>query len=99
CHGNRAWWGSPEPTETDFLRDPEGPGWHLDRTRFEAWLRREAVARGAVLVCPATLRAVTRQTGGWQVVLDAPGGLVELQTRVLIDASGRSASLARRLGA
>jgi flavin-dependent dehydrogenase len=99
CHGNRAWWGSTEPTETDFLRDPEGPGWHLDRTRFEAWLRREAVARGAVLVCPATLRAVARQADRWQVALDRPQGPVELQVRALIDASGRSASLARRLGA
>ena len=53
CHATRAIWGSRAPTETDFLRDPEGPGWHLDRARFDAWLRREAVARGAALVRPA----------------------------------------------
>jgi flavin-dependent dehydrogenase len=99
CHGNRAAWGSSEPTEIDFLRDPEGSGWHLDRTRFEAWLRREAVARGAALACPATLRAVTGLADGWRVALDGPRGVVELQARALIDASGRSAGIARRCGA
>lgn len=28
-----------EPVESDFLRDPDGHGWHLDRARFDAWLR------------------------------------------------------------
>lgn len=99
CHGNRAAWGSPALTETDFLRDLDGSGWHLDRGRFEAWLRRVAVARGAALVCPATLRAVTRSPEGWRVALDGPRGVVELQARALIDASGRAARLARQLGA
>jgi 2-polyprenyl-6-methoxyphenol hydroxylase-like FAD-dependent oxidoreductase len=30
-HGKRAVWGGPVPEETDFLRDPDGHGWHLDR--------------------------------------------------------------------
>src|SRR5262249_52412441 len=53
CHGNRAFWGGQRMTETDFLRDTDGHGWHIDRTRFDAWLRRVAVARGAILVTPA----------------------------------------------
>src|SRR3954447_6229446 len=36
-HGKRAVWGSPVPEETDFLRDPDDHGWHLDRARFENW--------------------------------------------------------------
>jgi flavin-dependent dehydrogenase len=99
CHGNLATWGSPALTETDFLRDLDGSGWHLDRGRFEVWLRRVAVARGADLVCPAALRAVTRSADGWYVALDGPHGAIELQARALIDASGRAARLARQLGA
>src|SRR5262245_44885249 len=26
CYGNRAGWGSAQPIETDFLRDPDGHG-------------------------------------------------------------------------
>lgn len=99
CYGNCAAWGSPAVTETDFLRDPEGSGWHLDRARFEVWLRREAAARGAALVCPAALRAVTRLVDHWRVTLDGPRGSFALHARALIDASGRAASIARRVGA
>jgi flavin-dependent dehydrogenase len=39
-------WGREEPEEKDFMRDPDGPGWHLDRRRFESWLRSVAIERG-----------------------------------------------------
>ena len=45
------------------MRDPDGHGWHLDRARFDAWLRHTAVARGAMLLMPLgffLLDAVTR---------------------------------------
>ena len=45
CYGNRSIWGQIAPAETDFVRDPDGHGWHLDRARFDTWLRR--VGRGA----------------------------------------------------
>jgi 2-polyprenyl-6-methoxyphenol hydroxylase-like FAD-dependent oxidoreductase len=44
CYGNRAAWGSAELHETDFLGDLDGHGWHLDRTRFDAWLESRLVA-------------------------------------------------------
>src|SRR5947209_1822237 len=41
CHlaayANRAQWGGDTPFENDFLRGPDGNGWHLDRRRFEQW--------------------------------------------------------------
>src|SRR5258706_13570090 len=39
CYGNRFFWGGLAPEESDSLRNPDGPGWHLDRARFETWLR------------------------------------------------------------
>src|SRR5947209_5393150 len=30
-HGNRSVWGSPVPTERDFLFGTDGTGWHIDR--------------------------------------------------------------------
>ncbi len=30
----RSLWGGPEPVYADSIRDPDGPGWHLDRRPF-----------------------------------------------------------------
>lgn len=99
CHGNRAVWGADTPVETDFLRDPDGHGWHLDRARFEAWLRASAVARGATFLAPARIKAIERVTRRWRVHLTTALGDVAVDADVVIDAGGRSAPVARRLGA
>jgi flavin-dependent dehydrogenase len=99
CYGNRAVWGGTHPVETDFLRDPDGHGWHLDRNRFDTWLRAVAADRGAALLAPARLIGVTRQAGLWNVSLTTPEGAQALRSRFLIDAGGQFAPLARRLGA
>jgi flavin-dependent dehydrogenase len=65
CYGNRSVWGDAAPRETDSLRDPDGHGWHLDRVRFERWLRDAAVARGAEIVAPTEVHA--------SLVLDCSG--------------------------
>ncbi|HLK65613.1 MAG TPA: tryptophan 7-halogenase [Bryobacteraceae bacterium] len=95
CYGNRSVWGSVQPADHDFLRGPDGPGWHLDRARFESWLRRAADERGAALLIPARLEGVERVAGRWQVATSA--GVISAWC--LIDAGGRAAPLARRLGA
>lgn len=97
-HANRSVWGDPEPRETDFLRDPDGPGWHLDRPRFERWLRDAARLRGTGLLCPASLTGVEHDGRRWRVSLETPAGLSEVAADLLIDAGGRTAPLARRAG-
>ncbi len=99
CYGNRSIWGSPFAVETDFLRDPDGHGWHLDRTRFENWLRQAAITRGATLLTPVRVRIVGRSGGRWQVLLSTPNGPQSVTANLLIDAGGRSAPLARHVGA
>ena len=50
CHGNRSsWGGNGSLVEHDFLREPYGPGWHLDRPTFNAALL--ATADGAGAAC------------------------------------------------
>jgi flavin-dependent dehydrogenase len=99
CFGNRAVWGGETAGETDLLRDPDGQGWHLDRPRFDAWLRRIAEARGAILLAPARLVAIRRGSEGWHVRLATPRGEADLAVGFVIDAGGRAAPLARHLGA
>jgi flavin-dependent dehydrogenase len=99
CYGNRSIWGGKAPTETDFLRDPDGHGWHLDRARFDAWLRHTAVARGALPLMPARLLSIRRDDEGWQVRIATSGGEQIVSAAFAIDAGGRSAPLARQIGA
>jgi flavin-dependent dehydrogenase len=67
--GNRAAWGSADLVGTDFMFNPFGTGWHLDRVAFDASLLAAAEAAGA------TLR--TSDDGGEAVVapmvIDASG--------------------------
>jgi flavin-dependent dehydrogenase len=99
CYGNRAVWGSAQPLEVDFLRDPDGHGWHIDRARFEVWLRAVAVDRGALLLAPARMQSMEWDGGRWRVRLATTAGSTELITRLVIDAGGRAAPVARLAGA
>jgi flavin-dependent dehydrogenase len=97
-HGNRSVWGGPEPREVDFLRDPDGHGWHLDRARFEQWLRDIATTRGAALLSPATLAKLEHDGRRWRVLLKTGAGPCVVACDQLIDAGGRAAPVARKLG-
>jgi flavin-dependent dehydrogenase len=94
--GGNLWaWGSPELHATDFLRDPDGPGWRLDRESFDTELRDQAFESGTVAK-QAQLTASVRQGDRWLIEFD-DGTYVS--ARWLIDATGRRAALARKFGA
>lgn len=96
--GNRSHWGDAAAEEVDFLRDPDGPGWHLDRQKFERFLRAQAQDRGARLAAPAKLRRVAREGARWLLTLDTDIGRREVAAQILVDGGGRAAPIARRLG-
>lgn len=60
-------WGSEVPSHQDFVSNPHGPGWHVDRNRFDAWLCDEAEAAGAVVFrnerAPASAELLVDATG------------------------------------
>jgi flavin-dependent dehydrogenase len=95
CVGTLSCWGGVS-RRADVMRRGLAPDWPLDRAAFDQGLRELAVAAGALLRCPARCDDVSRTPGGWVVALD--DGSV-WQARVLVDASGRRARLATRLGA
>jgi flavin-dependent dehydrogenase len=47
--GNRASWGTAELLTTEFMFNPFGTGWHLDRVAFDARLREAADTSGVTL--------------------------------------------------
>ncbi len=99
-HGNERSWGNYATTIHDFIRDPNGHGWHLDRARFDSMLRRLAQDAGVVIRAPACLRNFARDPDGtWRLRLDSTEHGIEAQALWLIDATGRAAYVARQLGA
>lgn len=88
-------WESEEPTWFDSLRDPNGPGWHLDRARFDEGLRQAACEAGAQLVSGSGPLGIERVRDTF-VAVDSRGETY--RAPILVDASGRSAAAARQLG-
>lgn len=89
-------WDDVNPVWRDTLRDPSGLGWHLDRRAFDQLLRAGALQAGAVLMEGCRQLELERQTEGWCITLTATDE--SHCAPILIDATGRSASIARRLG-
>ncbi|MGW2050950.1 NAD(P)/FAD-dependent oxidoreductase [Streptomyces sp. NPDC001858] len=95
CHGNQAAWGQDALTEVDHRLGPYGEGWHLDRTRFDAALLEAARASGALWLA-GQVRDARRHQNHWQITT---GEGIVLEAGFLVDATGRAARLARRVGA
>nr|WP_229423637.1 NAD(P)-binding protein [Massilia frigida] len=99
-----AQWDSDTPAWFDPIRDPHGVGWHLDRLKFDAGLRDDAVEAGASLVDTVRQLALSREGGRWRIDAQClgQGGAAPSRgvhhTPVLVDASGRAMVAARQLG-
>lgn len=99
CHGNLSAWGAPSLNETAFIFDPNGHGWHLDRARFDATMRRAARLAGAEVQTAMALKHLARlPNGGWRATLAGTGSETSVCCDWLIDATGRRSAVARREG-
>ncbi len=111
--GTEAAWGSGEPVWADAILDPHGHGWHLDRGRFDAMLLDQARAAGAQVCAdrvgvaagpPADVRAGADADIDVAAAATPCGPILRIggdpvNACRLIDATGRPAAAARRLGA
>jgi flavin-dependent dehydrogenase len=97
--GNLSAWGVPTLEASDFIFQPYGNGWQLDRERFDTSLARAAEAAGAVLRYGTRLAGVRREGDGWSVWGSCGGSRREMRARWLVDATGRRTIVARHLGA
>jgi flavin-dependent dehydrogenase len=91
-HGTTASWGDAAPQDNDYIFHARGPGWHLDRTRFDAMLADHAASRGAAVLTGAAVREARRIDDRW--LLDLADGRT-VSARFLVDTTG-SAAIARR---
>jgi flavin-dependent dehydrogenase len=83
-------WGRDEPYHNDFLFNPYGRGWHLDRARFDRMFADAAKGAGAQVVMDAHLKHVWQDIAGdWHVEIESLAAR-QFRGRLLLDALGRT---------
>jgi flavin-dependent dehydrogenase len=98
--GTASAWGQEEVEENHFIFNPFGNGWHLDRRRFDAMLASAATETGVTFHRHARMTACDQEaSSSWRVEYVCDERPRQLQTRFLVDATGRACLAARRLGA
>ena len=92
--GTRSAWGSNHLVERNYFFTNSGHGWHLDRSRFDAWLLSNTEEAGACCIRSGAVSAI-RSGRLWRIELE---GCDELTADVIVEATGRSAWLLRHQG-
>ena len=98
-YGIRTAWETPTPRHQDFVQNPYGCGWHVDRARFDSMLAHAAAEAGTELFLSARVSSCSESADGrWLLEVTRNGAPLNLCGRMLVDATGRKATLASRLG-
>lgn len=101
CLGSCSSWGDDEPGYNDYLFNPHGNGWHLDRRRFDSLMVRKATEGGAELALHTTFASAEDcASDGFELKLKtAEGSMRTVGARFVIDAAGSRSRFARARGA
>ncbi|MDR3633254.1 MAG: FAD-dependent monooxygenase [Isosphaeraceae bacterium] len=101
CLGSCSSWGNERLGYNDFLLNPYGNGWHLDRHKFDRFLLEKAVESGAA-VSEGTRFVDGERAGddGFRLQLVGVDGKDHAAlARFVVDATGLRSAFARRVGA
>src|SRR4029079_17797670 len=91
-------WGDPRPYHNDFVFNPYGGGWQLDRAQFDGCLVAAAVQAGVTVRRARRVGTQRRKPGGWWFTGIGDGDeFFSTQADFALDATGRPARWARRL--
>jgi len=99
CLGSRSSWGSDAVGYNDFLFNPHGTGWHLNRQRFDAFLVRK------VRQCDVEIRDGTRfvhaermADQGFELQLRTGTERQSVHAQLVVDATGTHSRFAKTMG-
>lgn len=101
CYGSCSSWGHDDLGYNDFITNPHGNGFHLDRLRFDRFMAGKAEQAGAELYRGLRFeQAAALPEGGYRLRLLGEGKNDRfLDARYVIDAGGTAARFARKQGA
>jgi flavin-dependent dehydrogenase len=99
AHGIWSSWGSGQLTAKDFILSAEGPAWRVDRSRLDGALL-AAARRADVPLALGCRRFIVRRTPiGWRIHARGSSETPTVDCRLVVDATGRAAAVARANGA
>jgi flavin-dependent dehydrogenase len=93
----RSAWGSSELVEKHSVFNPYGSGWHLDRSKFDEALASAANKFGATVMRGVSFISALH-SDPWQITLKNGSGLLQVEAKFVVDATGRAAQVAKSLG-
>lgn len=85
-------WGDTGLRSNELMLEARGPAWRIDRTRFNDWIA--SAACSAATRIDARVVGLEREADSWSVDC----GTGRHAARLVIDATGRANTLARRMG-
>jgi flavin-dependent dehydrogenase len=97
-------WDNDGVYERNFLTTPFGCGWLLNRERFDRMIRHAAQQSGCRYYWQTSLHRLDSNATQpaadkcWQVLCSTDDKYIEFCPKAIVDASGRSRSVARRMG-
>lgn len=102
-YGTRSAWGAPLAEAQSHLLNPYLCGWHVDRLAFDRMLAESAVRSGAHLEPGTQVDRYVAEANGRAMLsfsrVEDPDRLEQVSADFVIDATGRKATVARKLGA
>ncbi len=100
CFGSYSSWGTETLGFNDFVFNPHGCGWHLDRSRFDGFLLRRAKESGVeVRTGEHLLESELIGEQGYRLCTSPNAASPHvIETRFVVDATGRNSMFAKRFG-
>ena len=83
-------WGSSQPYENEFIFNPYGSGWHIDRSSFDRSLALAVTEAGANVFFDTLVVDVYYEERLWNILVRKDGELRNLKADFLINALGRN---------
>jgi flavin-dependent dehydrogenase len=103
CPGHASVWGREAVGYNDFIVNPLGPAWRLNRREFDGMLANRARSLGAEIQWSTRFTHVERKANGedeyvLQLMDSNDKSTSDLSARFVVDASGSTARFAKALG-
>jgi flavin-dependent dehydrogenase len=96
--GNRSAWGGTGLETTEFMNNPFGHGWHVDRAVLDSSLLDRLRSHGVGVRSDSRVAGQTWADDHWHVWIGDPRAQT-VRARAIVDATGRAARIARSQGA
>lgn len=94
--GIRSFWGSPEVTHMDALRNPDGHGWSINKDHFVQRLQQLCIDRG-IRIVKMDIKSKNFDNGAWSIMTESSIGASEVYSGLFVlDCTGRRSMMAQQ---